>query len=332
MSKDKEHNCWDFMKCGREPGGKHSLELGVCPAAADATFDGFNQGNNAGRICWLIAGTFCGGRIQGSFAEKQGSCKNCTFYKQIHADEGATDLTMRSKNIFARTHIGLVRKSNEDRYLIKDLKDDTVLLAVADGLGGEVAGDYAAEILRGKLASIDHISRNKEQAEIDQLVREIDRTIDNDGRKDTRLEGMGSTLICVLLRDEIAHWLHVGESRLYILRNRKLTQVTEDQTLARFLLEEGEITEEQVPAHYSRHVMDQYVGCGYAEPEAGSLEIRDKDLLVLAADGLHKQITGDTLHSLLNAEGSLEAKAKSLVKAALDAGGKDNITVLLAEM
>lgn len=320
------------MKCGRELGGKHSVELGVCPAAADPTFDGFNQGNNAGRTCWLVAGTFCGGRIQGSFAEKQGSCKNCTFYKQIHAEEGATDLTMWSKNIFARTHIGLVRKSNEDRYLIKDLEDNSVLLAVADGLGGEVAGDYAAEILTGKLASIDHISRNKEQAELDQLVREIDRAIDNEGRKDPTLEGMGSTLICVLLRDGIAHWLHVGDSRLYILRNRKLTQVTEDQTLARFLLKEGEITEEQVPTHYSRHVMDQCVGCGYAEPETGNLQIRDKDLLVLSTDGLHKQITGDTLHSLLNAERGLEAKAKSLVKAALDAGGKDNITVLMAEM
>jgi len=110
------------------------------------------------------------------------------------------------------------------------------------------------------------ISRNSEQSELAQLAREIDRMIYTEGQENSALDGMGSTLVAVLLRDRIAHWVHVGDSRMYILRKGTLTQVTEDQTLARFLLEEGEITAEQLPAHYSRHVMDQCVGCGYAEP------------------------------------------------------------------
>jgi len=240
-------------------------------------------------------------------------------------------LTVRNNKFFGISHIGFVQKSNEDRYLIKKLKGGSVLLAVADGLGGGVAGDYAAEIITENLAGMGRISRNSVQPELNQLVRGIDHTIYARGQENAALEGMGSTLIGVLLRDRIAYWVHVGDSRLYHLRNGTLTQVTEDQTLARFLLEEGEITAEQLPTHYSRHVMDQYVGCGYVEPETGRLEFLAGDLLVLSTDGLHRDISGNTFDAILKMDTDLELKAKALVKAALDAGGKDNITVVMAQ-
>ena len=151
-------------------------------------------------------------------------------------------------------------------------------------------------------------------------------------KKNPDLKGMGSTLVGILLRNGFAHWVHVGDSRLYILRDRVLRQVTEDQTFARFLLEEGEITAEQVPTHYSRHIMDQCVGCGIAEPETGRFEVRDKDLLILSTDGLHKQISFETLISLLNSDTSIKTKAQSLLQAAIDAGGKDNISIVIAEL
>ena len=238
---------------------------------------------------------------------------------------------MGNNKFFGITHIGLVRKSNEDRYLIKKLKDESVLIAVADGLGGEVAGDYAADIIREKLAGLDSISRNNVQPELDQLARVMDRAIYTRGQENVAIEGMGSTLVGVLLRDQIAYWVHVGDSRLYLFRNGTLTQVTEDQTLARFLLEEGEITAEQLSTHYSRHVMDQCVGCGYVEPETGRLEFLAGDVLVLSTDGLHRNIAENTLNSILNLDTNLEIKAKTLVKAAIDAGGKDNITVVMAQ-
>jgi len=240
-------------------------------------------------------------------------------------------MNKNNNKFFGITHIGLARKTNEDRYLIKELKDNSVLIAVADGLGGEAAGDYAAEILRETLAGLNHISRNNERPELDQLAREIDRTIYTEGQENHALEGMGTTLVGVLLRDRKAHWVHVGDSRLYLLRNGTLTHVTEDQTLARFLLEEGDITLEQLPTHYSRHVMDQCVGCGYAEPETGRLKFLAGDLLVLSTDGLHRQISENALYSILNTDTNLETKAKRLVKAALNAGGKDNITVVMAQ-
>ena len=328
----KKLNCWEHKKCGREPGGKKAEKLGVCPAASDPAFDGFNMGANAGRICWLVAGTFCQGQVQGTYAEKRASCKNCDFYKQIHADEGTTHFQSENENIFSLTHIGRVRKVNEDRYLIKKLADRSMLLAVADGLGGDVASDYAAEITRGKLAGTEHIPKGDECKHLENLVKDIDHSICSEAEKNPDLEGMGSTLVGVLLRDGCACWVHVGDSRLYILRENRLIQITEDQTLARFLLEEGEITSEQALTHYSRHIMDQSLGDGFCEPETGVLEVQKDDLLILSTDGLHKEIPFTTMMSLLNAEADLETKAESLAQAALDSGGKDNITVLIAEL
>jgi serine/threonine protein phosphatase PrpC len=328
--KSKKQNCWEYMKCRREPGGEKADKLGECPAAIDSTFDGFNLGHNAGRTCWLVAGTFCNGKVQGSFAKKRVSCRECDFYQKVNYEESITQLSVGSMRVLALTNIGLVRKTNEDRYLIKKLDNDTLLLAIADGLGGEAAGDYAAEILRGRLAGIEHIPRDKEQQEFERLVKDIDMTIYNEAKKKIDLEGMGSTLVGVILRGGFANWVHVGDSRLYIFRDQQLIQITEDQTFARFLLEEGEITAEQVPTHYSRHIMDQCVGCGICEPETGQLEIKGKGLLILTTDGLHKSISNEEMISLLNADTNIETKARSLVQAALDSGGNDNITILIA--
>lgn len=83
-------NCWEVMACGREPGGAHVGDLGVCPAAAAAEFDGVNHGTNGGRFCWAVAGTFCGGSVQGSFTHKALNCMACPFYGQVVQEERAS--------------------------------------------------------------------------------------------------------------------------------------------------------------------------------------------------------------------------------------------------
>ncbi|MEJ2157898.1 MAG: hypothetical protein P8X96_21415 [Desulfobacteraceae bacterium] len=80
-------NCWQFKKCGREPGGTHETLLGTCSAAAAKKANGIHNGINGGRACWVVAGTLCGGKIQGSFAEKIGGCDECDFYKMVQRQE-----------------------------------------------------------------------------------------------------------------------------------------------------------------------------------------------------------------------------------------------------
>jgi hypothetical protein len=84
-----KQNCWEFKKCGREPGGSNVDELGVCPAATETKVDGIHGGKNAGRCCWAIAGTLCGGVEQGTFAVKSRNCMECEFYKNLQKEEGS---------------------------------------------------------------------------------------------------------------------------------------------------------------------------------------------------------------------------------------------------
>jgi hypothetical protein len=87
-------NCWEIEKCGREPGGNRVNDLGVCPAATDTSCDGLNGGKNAGRICWAVAGTFCGGKVQGDFAQKKVTCMSCEVFKKIKTEEGAENFVL----------------------------------------------------------------------------------------------------------------------------------------------------------------------------------------------------------------------------------------------
>lgn len=82
-----KQNCWEYKKCGREPGGKNVADLGICPASTESLTDGVNHGKNGGRACWAISGTMCGGTVQGTYAAKIGNCLNCGFYQQVQREE-----------------------------------------------------------------------------------------------------------------------------------------------------------------------------------------------------------------------------------------------------
>ena len=80
-------NCWEFMKCGREAGGENEEELGTCPAFTDTGLDGVHGGRNAGRACWVVAGTFCWGKVQGTYAEKEKNCLGCEFHRAVRQEQ-----------------------------------------------------------------------------------------------------------------------------------------------------------------------------------------------------------------------------------------------------
>lgn len=82
-----KQNCWEFKKCGREPGGHNAEELGVCPTPLNTKLDGMHGGHNGGRSCWVVAGSMCGGKIQGTFVEKYDNCSECEFYNQVKKEE-----------------------------------------------------------------------------------------------------------------------------------------------------------------------------------------------------------------------------------------------------
>ena len=98
MTKDGKLNCWELKKCGRESEGSQIDELGVCPASTESRLHDIHEGQNAGRACWVVAGSLCGGEVQGSYADKYDNCTMCDFYMKVKSEESA-DFKMTSSLI-----------------------------------------------------------------------------------------------------------------------------------------------------------------------------------------------------------------------------------------
>ena len=229
-----------------------------------------------------------------------------------------------------RTHPGLGRDTNEDRLLIRELSGDCLLLAVADGVGGHSRGDEAAQIV---VDTLERFELSQEAPE-DQLIRLVVRAGDDIqaiAARDPSLEGMGSTVTAAVLESDTAFWVNVGDSRLSLLRDDHLIQVTKDQNLAQFLFDEGKISAEDTLTHPLRNFLEQAVGSTDVEPVTGRLGLKSGDLLLLSTDGLHGELTPRALTTLLSSPAVLDDLAESAVQAALESGGRDNITLILAK-
>jgi protein phosphatase len=224
-----------------------------------------------------------------------------------------------------------VREQNQDRFLVGEFPDGAILLAVADGAGGEAEGERAAEIVRESLTSFDPHSTDI-AAQLVESMHAADQKIIEIVTGRPELKGMGTTMTAAFFREGTVHWAHVGDSRLYLFRGGKLVQITEDDTMAGFLLTEGEITREEARVHQGRNMLFECIGCGEFEAKIGSLVTRKGDLVLLTTDGLHDKIKEETMLAVLRTEAELRDKLEALVSAALEAGGKDNATVVGMEV
>jgi serine/threonine protein phosphatase PrpC len=233
---------------------------------------------------------------------------------------------------FAMRHRGLVKKDNQDLFFVKEFDDGCILLAVADGLGGMVGGKRAAEMARECLNNFNPNCQAVE-AHIEELMQEANRRIMETVQKEPDLEGMGTTMTAACLRNGTACWAHVGDSRLYLFRGDELRQITEDDTMAGFLLSEGELTKEEARIHPGNKLVFQCIGgSGEFEADTGNFKIQAGDLLLFSTDGLHDEVPEEEIVSVLRSDKDLEEKTDDLLSAALAAGGKDNIAVVMVEV
>jgi protein phosphatase len=225
---------------------------------------------------------------------------------------------------------GKKRSRNEDRFLIKDLQPGCVLIALADGLGGQPAGDVAAQ------AAIDCLDAwepppDAGEEDLAAAILEADRRVTHLAGSDPSLEYMGTTLTLALANQRGLLWAHVGDARIYRLGRNGLEQVTTDQTMARFLVEEGEITDQEASAHPMRHLLEQSLGCGDCEPARGFLRLEPGETILICSDGLHSEIGHREIEAILALETVVGDKVDRLLAEADRAGGRDNITALVLE-
>ena len=231
----------------------------------------------------------------------------------------------------AVSHVGLVKDQNQDRFLIKEFSGDSVLIAVADGAGGTPAGKEASRVVIEELNGFQPNSPTPE-ANLVRLMQDADQKICGVVEKEPDLKGMGSTFTAAFVRGETVFWAHVGDSRLYLFRGGELTQITEDDTMAGFLLTEGELTREEARVHPGNNFLFDFIGSGEFKEETGSFPLRKDDLLLLTTDGLHDRVPEETLVSILRSNSELDKKLDGLVSTALKESGKDNVTVVGVEV
>jgi PPM family protein phosphatase len=233
--------------------------------------------------------------------------------------------------VACRSETGYRRPANEDRLLVQELSGEAMLLAVADGMGGQPGGEVAAQLAVDTLAQWAREAGGGALSPVE-MIQAANRRILEEGEHRPELRDMGCTLTVALVENDCLSWGQVGDSRLYLYRHDKLRQLTIDQNMAQGLVAAGRLSPEEARISPYRHILDQCVGCRSCRPVSGSLEVRSGDLLLLATDGLHGELIASEIGAILATAGDPDRAAHALVGAALAHGGQDNITVIVAAL
>jgi serine/threonine protein phosphatase PrpC len=226
------------------------------------------------------------------------------------------------------TDTGRRRRHNEDAYVC-----EPPLFAVADGMGGAQAGELASGLAAAALRDETSELAGGEQR-VDDLIQEANRRVYQRQSQDASASGMGTTMTVALVEDGRVAIGHVGDSRAYLIRDRKLEQLTEDHSLVAELVRSGKLSPEEAEGHPQRSVITRALGTDPdVDVDTFSVETKPGDLFLLCSDGLTSMVDDETiLREVERNRGDLAKAAKALVRAANKGGGEDNITVVFFEI
>jgi protein phosphatase len=231
---------------------------------------------------------------------------------------------LRAAETIWKTDTGRQRRDNEDNAFAR-----APVFVVADGMGGAQAGEVASRLAIEAFQRELPESGTPEQRLAD-CVRAANRTIHEMSRSEHERAGMGTTLTAAYLDDADLAIAHVGDSRAYLFRDQTLTRLTQDHSLVEELVRRGKLTEEQAAEHPQRSIITRALGPEPdVEVDTWTYPVRAGDVLLLCSDGLTSMITEEQITQILGSASSLERAAQDLIAAANEAGGRDNITVIL---
>lgn len=253
-------------------------------------------------------------------------------------------------SIACLTDVGRVRQGNEDAFIVTDLTEAEstassgellerpiglhgLLLAVADGMGGALAGEVASQM------AVEHLTRyliaspktKPLSAWLNEGLKEADREIKRASQSNLEYQGMGATITAAVIHDDQAIIGEVGDSRGYLIRDGKIQQLTKDQSLVQVMLDAGQITEETASHFPYRNVILQALGAGDTiEPELCFVMLERGDHLLLCSDGLHNKVSDVEMRDIVLEAKSLNDACARLIALANERGGEDNITLIVA--
>jgi PPM family protein phosphatase len=283
--------------------------------------------------------------------------------RQVAKYYEAEPRTQARVEVAGKTHAGLVRKNNEDQFLAvrryrgrqiitsslpEELlvahEDHAYTLAVADGMGGEKFGDLASLLAMrtGWELGADEIkwTVRLNDREVDDLRRKadvfcklVDESLHAEVRDNPKLFGMGTTLTICYTTGPNLFTIHVGDSRAYLHRNASLKRLTRDHNLGQVLVDSGEAEPDSPEVLRMRHVLTNCIGgpTSGVKAEFNHYMLKDGDRVLLCSDGLNDMAPDESIAAALNQHPTPAAACDALIKLALDGGGKDNVTVIVAD-
>jgi serine/threonine protein phosphatase PrpC len=232
---------------------------------------------------------------------------------------------------FGLTHAGKVRQNNEDALLVGEGEDGT-LFVVADGIGGFEAGEVASSL------AVDVLKGLKPDESFKAAIVEANRRIVAAGRGDEKLSGMGTTVVAIRFSgkqgEPVAEVAHVGDSRAYLRRGGDMNPITEDHSLVAELVRSGDLTRDQAAEHPQKNLITRALGADdEVDVDTAILPIEAGDRILLCSDGLSDMVSEAGISEILaEFPDDPERAARGLLSAALDAGGNDNITVVVVDV
>ena len=235
-----------------------------------------------------------------------------------------------------KTHIGMIRKRNEDSYLIIDeFYPKFCVFAVADGMGGHNGGEIASKMAIDSIQKFFEENHGRDEfifniKNIKHLVDNINIEILEKSQSLPLYNGMGTTLTLIISFDHKIYIIHIGDSRAYRINDNGIKQLTEDHSLVAELVKEGKISKMDALVHPQKNVITRALGTDRkVEPDIYNYRIGSNDIILLCTDGLINSVSEGKIYETLRKDIDFQQKAELLINYANDNGGKDNITTII---
>lgn len=239
----------------------------------------------------------------------------------------------------ARSDVGLVRKTNEDSYSVRISDEEPSVAIVADGMGGYRGGKIASNVtVEAIIEGIDQfypddLHEDSPQVEptivIKRAIKYANEKVYNLAQNDTKLAGMGTTVVAAMLCAQEIIIGYVGDSRAYIISDDTIEQITEDHSLVNELISQGKISEQEALIHPQRHMITRALGTApLVSVDIIKRPWKENDILLLCTDGLSEVVTTDEIVNTIIEQPSIQMAVDTLLEQSLQVGGNDNITIV----
>lgn len=238
-------------------------------------------------------------------------------------------------NVYSRSDVGVVRKTNQDDVNFKLLSDSMAWVVVCDGMGGANGGDTASKEAVASITEClsEKLSEGILQEEVEKIfveaIEKASKVIYDMSQSVKELSGMGTTVVLAMVYNNVLHIAHVGDSRAYIVGNDDIRQVTLDHSIVQELVNTGEITPEQAEVHPRKNIITRALGISSdVNVDYSSMEIDKNSIVLLCTDGLTNDVSPDDIYEVIK-QNDLVCACDLLIDMAIKKGGNDNITVAL---